>query len=77
MLDDSFTYGGLILGLTALVLWIRLAIRAVPSVETMMARYQAERVATDAVPDRGLGRLAACATAFALTFSAIGYAIPG
>ncbi len=75
MLDDSFTYGGLILGLAALVLWVRLAIRAVPNLETMMARYQGER--TDAAPDRGLGRLAACATAVALTFSAIGYAIPG
>lgn len=77
MLDDSFTYGGLILGLAALVLWIRLAIRAVPSVETMIARYQGEAIATDAAPDRGLGRLAACATAVALTFSVIGYAIPG
>ncbi|AWN38252.1 hypothetical protein [Methylobacterium radiodurans] len=77
MLDDSFTYGGLILGLTALALWIRLALRALPSVETMIARYQDERIVTESPSHGGMGRLAACATAMAVTFSAIGYALPG
>jgi hypothetical protein len=76
VLDESFTYGGLILGLAALALWIRFALRALPSVETMIARYQDEPVAADARAHRGLARLAACATAVALTVSVIGYAIP-
>lgn len=75
MLDESFTYGGLVLGLAALALWTRFAVRALPSIETMIALYQDEAV--DAGPRSGLGRLAACTTAAALTFSAIGYAIPG
>lgn len=76
VLDDGFTYGGLVLGLAALALWLRLASRAVPNFETMLARYQDERVPSDTAPPSGLGRLAAGATALALTFSAIGYAIP-
>lgn len=76
VLDDGFTYGGLVLGLGALALWLRLALRAVPSFETMLARYQDERVPADTAPPSGMSRLAACATAMALTFSAIGYAIP-
>ncbi len=76
VLDDGFTYGGLVLGLAALALWLRLASRAVPSFETMLARYQDERVASEIGPPSGLGRLAVCATAMALTFSAIGYVIP-
>lgn len=76
MLDEGFTYGGLLMGLAALVLWIRLALRAFPSVETMIARYQDEFDVPEARSHGELGRIAACATAMALTFSAIGYAIP-
>ena len=76
MLDDVFTYGGLLSGLAALGLWIRLAIRARPSFETLLARYEDE---PGPVPRRAdpASRLAVRATAVALAFCAIGYAIPG
>ena len=79
MLDAGFTYGGLVAGLAAIGLWLRLAIRALPGFEALLARYEdeAEGARARGTPRFGAaGRLAARTTAVALLFSAIGYAIP-
>ncbi|GJD56516.1 hypothetical protein [Methylobacterium dankookense] len=76
MLDDSFTYGGLLIGLAALGLWLRLAIRALPTFETLLARYEHDPAPAEPWPFGPATRFAARLTALALVFSAIGYAIP-
>jgi hypothetical protein len=78
VLDDGFTYGGLLIGLAALGLWLRLAIRAIPTFETLLARYEHDAGPEEAgpMPFGPASRLAARVTALALVCSAIGYAIP-
>lgn len=87
MVDAGFTYGGDYLGIVAIGLWVWLAVSALPTLASLVSRYEDDRQLGAAPITRRpilgwLGQLsrpeqAACAlTIVALVFQTIGFAIP-
>ncbi|MBN4095103.1 MULTISPECIES: hypothetical protein [Methylobacterium] len=83
MLDDAFTYGGWVLGLIAVGVWIWLARRAFPSFESFVTGFDDE-LQLGASPEerarsarwRQVRQAAMALTAVAALCLSIGFAIP-
>jgi len=83
MLDQVFTGSGEIFSLAAFAMWLWLAVRAFPGLDTLTARHE-DDLRLGATASKPIGaepmgkwsRVAVSLTVIAVIFSAVGYAIP-
>ena len=83
MLDDTFTYGGVVVSLAAFGVWLWLALRAIPSFEAFVKGFDDELHLSDTAEERAraarwhrVRQAAVALTAAAALCLSIAYAIP-